>query len=57
MARSGPCDRAGYRRRHKVAHLFTRATQYRRLATRYDKRVCHYRALWTIAATMLWRPG
>ena len=54
MARSGPCDRAGYRRRHKVAHLFTRATQYRRLATRYEKLGESFRTMWVIVATILW---
>jgi transposase len=55
--RGGPFDRAVYRLRHRVENLFNRCKQYRSLATRYDKRVCHYRALWTIAATILWLPG
>jgi transposase len=55
--RGGPFDRAVYRLRHKVEDLFNRCKQYRSLATRYDKRVCHYAALWTIAAIMLWLPG
>lgn len=55
--RGGPFDHAVYRLRHKVECLFNRGKQYRSLATRYDKRVCHYAALWTIAATMLWLPG
>jgi len=28
--------------------------QYRRLATRYEKRAENYRAMWVIAATILW---
>jgi transposase len=55
--RGGPFDRMVYRLRHKVENLFNRCTQDRSLATRYDKRVRHYRALWTIAATILWLPG
>ncbi len=55
--RTGPFDRALYRLRHKVECLINRCKQYRSLATRYDKRVRHYRALWTIAATILWLPG
>jgi transposase len=55
--RGGPFDRAVYRLRHKVECLFNRCKQYRSLATRYDKRVRHYRALWTIAAAILWLPG
>ncbi len=55
--RTGPFDRALYRLRHKVECLINRCKQYRSLATRYDKRVRHYRALWTIAATILWLSG
>ena len=55
--RGGPFDHAVYRLRHKVECLFNRGKQYRSLATRDDKRVCHYAALWTIAATMLWLSG
>jgi transposase len=52
--RSGPFDRAVYRRRHLVENLIARCKQYRSLATRYDKRAANYRALWTIAMTILW---
>ena len=52
--RSGPFDRAAYRRRHLVENLIARCKQYRSLATRYDKRAASYRALWTIAMTILW---
>jgi transposase len=52
--RSGPFDRAVYRRRHLVENLIARCKQFRSLATRYDKRAASYRALWTIAATILW---
>ena len=55
--RGGPFDRAVYRLRHKVENLINRCKQSRSLATRYDKRGRHYRALWTIAATILWLPG
>jgi transposase len=27
---------------------------FRRLATRYEKRAANYRAMWLIAATLLW---
>src|SRR3712207_8914601 len=36
--RSGPFDRAAYRRRHLIENLFARCKQFRALATRYDKR-------------------
>jgi transposase len=52
--RSGPFDRAVYRRRHLVENLIARCKQFRSLATRYDKRAASYRALWTIAAIILW---
>jgi transposase len=52
--RTGPFDRAIYRRRNRVERLIGRCKQYRSLATRYDKRAASYRALWTIAMTILW---
>ena len=52
--RSGPFDRAAYRLRERVERLINRCKQYRSLATRYEKRGASYRALWTIAMTMLW---
>jgi transposase len=51
---SGPFDRAIYRLRNRVERLINRLKQFRRLATRYDKRAENYRALWLIAATILW---
>ena len=35
--RTGPFDRATYRRRHQVENLIARCKQFRSLATRYDK--------------------
>jgi transposase len=55
--RSGPFDRAAYRRRHLVENLIARCKQYRALATRYDKRAASFRAAWVIVMTMLWLPG
>ena len=52
--RSGPFDRASYRRRERVERLINRCKQYRSLATRYEKLGESYRAFWTIAMTMLW---
>ncbi len=52
--RSGPFDRDLYRSRNRVERLINRLKQYRRLATRYDKRAENYRAMWLIAATILW---
>jgi transposase len=51
---SGPFDRVVYRQRNRVERLINRLKQFRRLATRYDKRAENYRAMWLIAATILW---
>jgi hypothetical protein len=37
-----------------VENLIARCKQFRSLATHYDKRAASYRALWTIAMTILW---
>jgi transposase len=52
--RTGPFDRAVYRLRNRVERLINRLKQFRRLATRYEKRAKHYHAMWVIAATLLW---
>lgn len=52
--RRGPFDRTVDRQRNRIERLINRCKQYRRLATRYDKRAASYRALWLIAFTMLW---
>lgn len=52
--RSGRFDRAAYRERNVVERLINRLKQYRRIATRYEKRACNYRAMLTIAAIVLW---
>jgi len=52
--RPGPFDRAAYRARNLVERLINRCKQFRRLATRYEKRGENYRAMWLIAAIVLW---
>lgn len=52
--RTGPFDRAIYGTRNLVERLINRLKQFRRLATRYEKRGENYRAMWVIAATLLW---
>ena len=47
-------DRAVYRTRNRVKRLINRLKHFRRLATRYEKRAENYRAMWIIAATLLW---
>jgi transposase len=52
--RRGPFDHAAYRLRNRVERLINRCKHFRSLATRYDKRADSFRALWLIAATVLW---
>ncbi len=52
--RRGPFNRAIYRERNRVERLINRLKQWRRLATRYEKRAASHQALWVIAATLLW---
>jgi transposase len=52
--RSGPFDRAVYRTRNRIERLINRCKQFRRLATRYEKRAANYRTMWLIAVCLLW---
>ena len=52
--RKGPFDREVYKQRNLVERLINWLKQFRRLATRYEKRAANYRAMWVIAATLLW---
>jgi transposase len=47
-------DRVAYRKRNRVERLVNRLKQYRRVATRYDKRAVHYLAMVTLAALLMW---
>lgn len=47
-------DRAVYRERNRVERLINRLKQYRRIATRYEKRAAHYIAMLSLAAILLW---
>ena len=47
-------DREAYRARNHVERLFNRLKQFRRIATRYEKRAQNYLAMLHIAAIMLW---
>ena len=40
--------------RNRVERLVNRLKQYRRVATRYEKRAVHYLPMLTIAAALLW---
>ena len=52
--RSRPFDREIYRMRNRIERLINRLKQFRRVATRYEKRAENYEAMLTIAAIMLW---
>ena len=52
--RTGPFNRAIYRERNRVERLINRLKQYRRVATRCEKRARHYLAMLTLAAAILW---
>ena len=52
--RTEPFDRAAYRERNRVERLINQLKQFRRVATRYEKRGENYLAMVTIAAILLW---
>jgi transposase len=47
-------DRAAYRGRNQVERSVGRLKQFRRVATRYDKRAVNYLAWVTLAAAVVW---
>lgn len=47
-------DRQAYRQRNRIERAFNRLKQFRRIATRYEKRRENYHAMLTIAAILLW---
>lgn len=47
-------DRVAYRERNIVERLINRLKQWRRVATRYEKRASNYFAMLTVAAILLW---
>jgi transposase len=52
--RGGRLDKETYRQRNLIERLINRLKQFRRVATRYEKRAVNYRAMLTIAAIVLW---
>lgn len=54
MSDSWPFDPAVYRPSNRVERLINRLKQFRRLATRYDKRDENYRTLWLVVVTIPW---
>ena len=50
----GKFDKSLYRERNRVERCFNRLKQYRRIATRYEKKAGNYLAMLTIASIMMW---
>lgn len=50
----GKFDKAIYRERNRVERCFNRLKQFRRVATRYEKKAENYLAMLTIASILLW---
>ena len=55
--RRGSFNKGIYRQRNKVERMFGRIKEFRRIATRYEKRASNYAAMITIAAIFLWSQG
>jgi transposase len=47
-------DRGAYRERNRIERLVNRLKQFRRIATRYEKRAVNYLAMLTISMSLLW---
>lgn len=52
--RRGQFDDASYRLRNRIERLINRLKQFRRIATRYEKRADNYLAMLHIGAILLW---
>ena len=55
--RRGSFNKEIYRQRNKVERMIGRIKEFRRIATRYEKRAANYLAMLTIAAIFLWSQG
>ena len=53
-ARAVPHDPDLYKERHVVECFFAKIKQFRRIATRYEKRAANYAAMLTIGMILLW---
>jgi transposase len=47
-------DREAYRQRNIIERMINRLKNFRRIATRYEKRATNYLAMITIGAILLW---
>lgn len=51
--RRGPFNKDHYRKRNIIERLINRLKQFRRIATRYEKRAANFSAMITVAAIFL----
>ena len=49
-----PCNPRLYKERNGVERFFSKLKQFRRVATRYDKLISHFRGFVIIAAIVIW---
>ena len=49
-----PYDETLYKKRHKVENMFAKLKDWRRIATRYDRRADIFKAAITIATIVIW---
>lgn len=52
--RRSPFDKGLYRKRNRVERAITRLKQFRRVATRYEKRAVNYLTMVTLSTILLW---
>lgn len=50
----GKFDKSIYRQRNQVERCFNRLKQFRRIATRYEKKAQNYLAMLTLASILMW---
>ena len=50
----GKFDKSIYRQRNRVERCFNRLKQFRRIATRYEKKADNYLAMLTLASIIMW---
>lgn len=49
-----PHDATLYRERNRIERCFNKLKHFRRLATRYDRRACHFLSFLCLATAMIW---
>lgn len=49
-----PHDAEAYKQRNRIERCFNKLKHFRRFATRYDRRLIHFKGFTLIAAVMIW---